>query len=256
MPDTSGWPSASITQSRATAAALGHRCAAAWILRFVGADLVVGERREHLVEIARADLEGLEHLQRVLVHDREIALQPVARVDEMLVVGNRSGDREQHDGSTIDADQQQRAAAGWRFRAGVGRRRAQAGLSVAKTMERADRIVRRTGEAARHQSMATRLPRRSSSNGRWNSRRVPIGQVSRDLARALDGDELVAGAAFAAAPALVGIAPVISSLSTLRKDAAWANSLRLAIGGRGRRAAGLRRRRGSGRRRSRRRCWR
>ena len=49
------------------------------------------------VEIARAQFEGLEHLQRVLVDRIEVALHAVARFGEVLVIGNPGREQEDRD---------------------------------------------------------------------------------------------------------------------------------------------------------------
>ena len=57
----------------------------------VGADVWVGRIIEHLVEVARRKLDGLQHLQRVLVDGAEVALQAILRVDLILAIGDRGG---------------------------------------------------------------------------------------------------------------------------------------------------------------------
>ena len=68
-----------------------HRAQAFRIHRLVRPDLLVRGVVDDVVEIARGELEGLEHLLRVFVHDRQIAAQAVAGIVEVLVVGNRGG---------------------------------------------------------------------------------------------------------------------------------------------------------------------
>ena len=56
--------------------------------RLFGADLCVGLVVGDFVEVACREFESFEHLLRVFVHDGEIAVQPVTRVDEMLLIRN------------------------------------------------------------------------------------------------------------------------------------------------------------------------
>ena len=79
---------------------------AAVVVGFVGPKLVVGHVIEHLVEIARGELDGLEHLHGVLVDRAEIALQAVLRLRDMLAVGDHRAGREHRDRQHDDGREQ------------------------------------------------------------------------------------------------------------------------------------------------------
>ncbi len=52
----------------------------------VGVAAASADPVEHFFEITLADLECLEHLDGMLLHDVDGALQPVFRVDDVLVI--------------------------------------------------------------------------------------------------------------------------------------------------------------------------
>lgn len=76
---------------------LGDGAESRAILPLIVANLFVGNPRNKLVEIDRAQLKRFEHLECVFSDAAEIALEPVACADKMLAVGNRSDDRKQQD---------------------------------------------------------------------------------------------------------------------------------------------------------------
>ena len=74
--------------------------------RFRRSDLFVRGVAHGFVEIARGELEGLEHLLRMLVDDRKIAAQAVMGVVEMLLIGDCRGHEVERDRKHDRANQQ------------------------------------------------------------------------------------------------------------------------------------------------------
>lgn len=58
------------------------------VVGFVLANFLVGGAGKKFFEITLADLEGLEHLDGVFLHDADGPLQAVGRLIDMLIVGN------------------------------------------------------------------------------------------------------------------------------------------------------------------------
>jgi hypothetical protein len=68
------------------------------ILRFFGADFLAAGVAEQLIDIPRAQIEGLEDLQCVLMDSAEIAIETIAGVQKMIAIRNPSADGEEHEG--------------------------------------------------------------------------------------------------------------------------------------------------------------
>ena len=98
MPETSGSPDGAITQR-------SRNCGRVSVIDFSRAlnsvsrlrMSALGHAGSQFVEVARAELEGLEHLQRVLVDGVEVALHAVARLGEVLVIRDPGREQEQRD---------------------------------------------------------------------------------------------------------------------------------------------------------------
>ena len=71
----------------------------------------VAERIEQRIDLAGRQLMRLEHLDGVLVHDVEEALQPLIGVDEMVAIGDdrRAGKHQQRDNDDRGQQRPQRA---------------------------------------------------------------------------------------------------------------------------------------------------
>ncbi len=75
---------------------IGQRLQASMIRALGGADALIVDVDQHLVEVTRRQVEGLEHLERVFVDAGQRPIQPVARIRHVIAVGDHRGDRENH----------------------------------------------------------------------------------------------------------------------------------------------------------------
>ena len=73
---------------------------------FARLDVGLGNAADHLIDFGQAAVDGLEHLQGMLVNGAEVALQAIPRVDVVLAVGDRGGGAKDNERQRDRCDEQ------------------------------------------------------------------------------------------------------------------------------------------------------